>query len=229
MRQSNAVTSKTFELLICKLADMGEKYLDIVLHLCEDMRVICGEIQPDKKIGQTLSRVLPNDHPLLAQLGLSGNEQTIRHNALMITLATNKDSAGAVQLIEQMKAQGIPRSVKTYLTLLHVLHSRNETKKLLHYFDCMKEEGLEPTEIAYNIVLDGLVKIAALDRAVQLFEEMKRKPGFNLIVGYNTLMKYYTKKQNIHKVQELFAEMQERNIRPDDITYNLLKMWSWQS
>lgn len=229
MKESKTITAKTYETLICKLADMGEKYHDNIVTLCQDMQVQCGAIQADKRVGGTLLRFFPSDHPLLAQLGLVGSQQTLDCNALMQTMAKKKDSIGAVQLIEKMRNQGIPRTARTYLTLLNLLHSRNETKKLVHYFDCMKEEGLEANETAYSVVLDGLVKIGAIDRATQLFGEMKEKTEFKLVAGYNTLLKYYTKKQNILKVQELFAEMQERKIQPDDFTYNLLKMWSWQT
>lgn len=219
--------------MIPKLAELGPQHVEDALRIADEM-MRTYPLHPDKLVAQSLVKIVPPDHPRYAEFaGLKDYERVHVVHEQMYQLGSHGDTKGLIATFEQMKAAGVKRTEKTYLLLLGTLHDRNETKKLVDYFNEMKEvDNIAPSEGVYNLVLDSLARIGAEDRMVKIFEEMKQKKqngqgDFKLTSGFNMLLKYYVKVDNKKKIQALLKEMEQLQVVPDEQTYTMIKMWSW--
>jgi len=73
-------------------------------------------------------------------------------------------------------------------------------------FQNLRKDGLTPTVLVYNCLLDACVLCSEMTVAVKHFTEMKASGRVDA-VSYNTLMKGYLAKNNLEAVRRLFAEM----------------------
>ena len=87
----------------------------------------------------------------------------------------------------------------------------------------MKENNLVPNSVTYGCLIDACVKNGKIDRAIEIFETMK-KDGVQLnTIIYTTMIKAYAKSFKLEKALEIYYTMKddERN-SPNNVTFNSL-------
>lgn len=87
----------------------------------------------------------------------------------------------------------------------------------------MKESGLVPNSVTYGCLIDACVKNGRVERAVEVFEQMKKDgvPGNTII--YTTLIKGFAKSFKLDKALEIYQFMKiDEKIKPNNVTYNSL-------
>ena len=85
----------------------------------------------------------------------------------------------------------------------------------------MKTKGLVPNSVTYGCLVDACVKGNMVDRALEVFDMMKRdKVPANTII-YTTIIKGFSKTKRLTEALDLFSSMRSReNIKPNNVTYN---------
>merc|ERR1719326_346765 len=88
-------------------------------------------------------------------------------------------------------------------------------------FDKLKQKGAQMNALIYNCLLDACVQCGDTGAALEYFEQMKEL-GFVDVVSYNTVLKSYLSAGKVDAAQKLLAEMSERGLPANRITYNEL-------
>ena len=87
----------------------------------------------------------------------------------------------------------------------------------------MKENNLVPNSVTYGCLIDACVKNGKIDKAMEVFESMK-KDGVQLnTIIYTTIIKGYAKAYKLDKALEIYhvMRMDEKN-HPNNVTFNSL-------
>jgi pentatricopeptide repeat protein len=87
----------------------------------------------------------------------------------------------------------------------------------------MKENKLIPNDVTYGCLIDACIKNGNLQKALQVFKDMKKdKVKMNTII-YTTLIKGYAKEFMLDEALALYEEMiSNQDIHPNTVTYNSL-------
>ena len=86
---------------------------------------------------------------------------------------------------------------------------------------------LEESKIGYNLeenffnsLLDSCIKYNRIDKAVEIFNEMKEKTKNNLSeYAYSMMIKVYGKSYNLNKCLEMLKEIKKKGNKPSSLTY----------
>ncbi|KAH9607786.1 hypothetical protein KSS87_022435 [Heliosperma pusillum] len=76
----------------------------------------------------------------------------------------------------------------------------------------------------YLIAIEAFGRMGRLDRAEELWEEMKSKMGLKSTEQYNSIISVYCKNGLVDKVSGLFKEMKTNECKPNAITYRHLAL-----
>jgi len=87
----------------------------------------------------------------------------------------------------------------------------------------MRENNLIPNSVTYGCLIDACVKNNRVERAMEVFESMKRDGvALNTII-YTTIIKGFAKCFNLDKALEIYQTMkQDEKIKPNNVTFNSL-------
>lgn len=85
------------------------------------------------------------------------------------------------------------------------------------YFDSIQEK----TSNVYGALLSCYCKERDLDKALEIFEQLKELNGTSTL-NYNNLLSLHYNLEQPEKVVSLVQEMEENNIAPDLYTYNMM-------
>lgn len=77
---------------------------------------------------------------------------------------------------------------------------------------------------SFLLAIEAFGRIGQLNRAEELWEEVKSKKGLNSTEQYNTIISVYSKFGHIDKVSGLFREMKMNGCKPNAITYRHLAL-----
>ncbi|XP_044511223.1 pentatricopeptide repeat-containing protein At1g62670, mitochondrial-like isoform X3 [Mangifera indica] len=69
---------------------------------------------------------------------------------------------------------------------------------------------------------DGLCKYGLVDKAKELFSEMKSKAVNPNVITYNTLIYGLCNTSNWEEAKTLFAEMSDEGVKPDEVTFTVV-------
>lgn len=99
---------------------------------------------------------------------------------------------------------------------------QGDLKAAIQVFDQLRKDGVTPTVLVYNCLLDACILCSDVASALGYFADMKAK-GHLDAVSYNTVMKGLLTTNNVEAVKRLFAEMDpsgQRAVAPNRATYH---------
>ena len=76
-----------------------------------------------------------------------------------------------------MKAAGVRPNVVTLTTLIRSYCKDRNMCAAMSVLGMMRASGLRPNDRTYNIIMQGWIELKDMDRAVDLFKQMKRQNG----------------------------------------------------
>ena len=79
----------------------------------------------------------------------------------------------ALELVKELKYNGLPMDSVIYGTLLSVCASNNQCKEAERYFEEMKSEGHSPNVFHYSSLLNACSVDGNYKKAEELIQEMK--------------------------------------------------------
>lgn len=123
-------------------------------------------------------------------------------------------------LLEQMELPGFhcPPDKYTYTILIDAYCKRGlqtGCRKAIrrriweanHMFRRMIFNGFSPDVVTYNCLINGLCKTYRIDRALELFDEMRKKNCYPNRVTYTSFIRYYSAVNEIEKAVEMMRVM----------------------
>lgn len=146
----------------------------------------------------------------------------VTYGCLLDACVKNNRIDLALVLFEKIKQDNITLNTILYTTLIKGFSKANKLNEALEIFDLMKKNPKTyPNIITYNCILDACVKTKAFEKALSLFSEMKKILSPDLIT-YSTMIKGFSKTGDLKVSMDLFYEMIDKKIIPDDPLINLL-------
>ena len=91
--------------------------------------------------------------------------------------------------------------------------------------ETMRRVGLRPDDRTYNTLMQGWIESKNMDRAMDLFKQMKRNKRVRPdIVTYNLLISGWTRQMRRMDMAEKVVQdlMNDRNVSPDERTFGTL-------
>merc|ERR1719388_747990 len=100
---------------------------------------------------------------------------TIIYSTLIKGYAIAKDSVGALNCFETMKAGGFTPNIVTVNTLLDACHRAGATQSARKLYEQIGDLQLEPDRITFATMIKGFARHGCADEAVAMLEEMESK------------------------------------------------------
>lgn len=97
-------------------------------------------------------------------------------NAMLIACAQHAHTDRAFELFKEMEGAGMKPNFITFLCVLYACSHAGLVEKGRHYFQLMKEYGIEPGDQHYASMVDLLGRAGKLQDAVSITEEMPIEP-----------------------------------------------------
>ncbi|XP_039117922.1 pentatricopeptide repeat-containing protein At3g06430, chloroplastic-like [Dioscorea cayenensis subsp. rotundata] len=130
----------------------------------------------------------------------------------------------ALEVFENLREQPFyyPKA-GTYMKLLVLLGKSGQAHRAQTLFDCMVEEGIEPTSELYTALLLAYCRCKLLDEAFIVLGKMKALPLCQPdVFTYSTLLKACVEASRFELVDALYQEMAERMVTPNTVTQNIV-------
>jgi len=227
--------------IFTKLCSSGTQLTPLIYNCYLDACVQCGNLEGATKhfaemknlnfvdvVGYNtmlkayLARGLTQDaHALMKEMagrGLQANKVT--YNELLHAKVMTKDRPGLWKLIGEMREAGVGANSVTCSILLKSLTVQSppwDVKRIVELIDDV-EEPID--EVLFASVIEACIRIKQLDLLSDLMRRYRQKGGFlNLTAPtYGSMIKAYGQAGDVLRVQELWHEMEERNVKPTSIT-----------
>ncbi|XP_059668440.1 putative pentatricopeptide repeat-containing protein At5g52630 [Cornus florida] len=97
-------------------------------------------------------------------------------NAMLIACAQHAQTDKAFNLFKQMESDGMRPNFITFLCMLYACSHAGLVEEGKHYFELMKQYGIEPGEQHYASVVDLLGRAGKLQDALSVVKEMPIQP-----------------------------------------------------
>ncbi|KAH7443887.1 hypothetical protein KP509_02G054200 [Ceratopteris richardii] len=120
---------------------------------------------------------------------------------------------GDVAKAEKLFGMYRSRDVFTWTALIAGYAHQGQGQQSLHHYEHMRREGLTPDEVTFNCVLKACAMIAAIDKGVQIHDDIS-KHGFlqkNVMLG-NSLVNMYAKCGALTRAEKVLEELPIRNV-----------------
>ncbi|KAF2311642.1 hypothetical protein GH714_025462 [Hevea brasiliensis] len=155
-------------------------------------------------------------HEDMCQKGINPN--IVSYNALIDGLCKLGDIERARELFDGIPRARLARSCVTYATIIDGYCKSGNLAEAFQLFDRMTMEGVPPDGFVYCSLIDGCCKNGNMEKALSLFLEMVDK-GIASTSAFNALIMAFA---GTMKAEQLFLEMEKRNLMPNVLTYTML-------
>jgi len=173
------------------------------------------------------------------------NKENYKYNlviytTLMRAYAKKRQFSKVLDLYQDIKSRGqYTLNRIAYNTLLDCCVECKQFHKIQEIFADMiskktsvqsedEKDLIEPDLITYSILIKGICKADCMDKAMEIYEEMKSKKMALDCILYNSLLDGFAKsKHHSKKYQTVLNDMKIRHIKYNDCTYSILiKLYS---
>ncbi|XP_026378017.1 pentatricopeptide repeat-containing protein At3g22470, mitochondrial-like [Papaver somniferum] len=155
--------------------------------------------------------------------GISADVTT--YNSMIHGHCLHGQQEEARRYFDEMMDHGISPDVVNFSILIDspVWYCKN--RKLggaMQLFKKMKQNGLKPTTITYNMLLRALLQDGRVRAAKNLFNEMETSGLFLNIVTYGTMLDGYCKNGKMDEAIALFESMEDTGVSANEYIYSIL-------
>ncbi|CBI29077.3 unnamed protein product, partial [Vitis vinifera] len=121
----------------------------------------------------------------------------------------------ALALFDQMRAVGVKPTEATVVSLLSACAHLGALDKGLHLHTYINDNRIEVNSIVGTALVDMYAKCGKISLATQVFNAMESKD----VLAWNTIIAGMAIHGNVKEAQQLFKEMKEAGVEPNDITF----------
>jgi pentatricopeptide repeat protein len=111
--------------------------------------------------------------------------------------------------------------IQNYMSLIRAAGRDKDADRAFAVLEKLKASSASIDIAAYNCVLDACASAGDMKRARILVAEMKSFKSLDIIT-YNTLLKGYCAKGDINGAKDIFHEIRQAGLLPNDVSYNCL-------
>ncbi|GKV00441.1 hypothetical protein SLEP1_g13127 [Rubroshorea leprosula] len=129
----------------------------------------------------------------------------------------------ASTLLDEIPLQDYSLDVRAYTTILHVYSRTHKYKRAVSVFERMKETGISPTLVTYNVMLDVYGKMGrSWNKILILLDEMRSKGLEFDEFTCSTVITACGREGLLNEAKEFFAKLKSQGYVPGTVTYNAL-------
>lgn len=148
------------------------------------------------------------------------------YNNLINACGSSGQWEAALDICKRMSTEGVGPDTVTHNIILSAFKNGGQYRKVLAYFEHMKSCKLVfPDRISYNTVLHCLIKLEYYDKAVDLYNDMKKLTSISCepdTVTYNNLIHLYAVQGQITNARAVFEKMVAEGVHPTIVSFNTL-------
>jgi len=127
------------------------------------------------------------------------------------------------EVYEELKANGLACSIVTFNTLVDACARSGDMARIPGLLEEMAAQNIEPNLITYSAIVKGYCQENRLDRAFELFAEMKKATDFKPDeITYNTLIDGCARLGMFDRGMSVLREMESVNVPPTNFTLSVL-------
>ncbi|RZC70022.1 hypothetical protein C5167_033331, partial [Papaver somniferum] len=89
-------------------------------------------------------------------------------------------------------------------------------------FNDMQHKGIQPNQVTYNILIDGLCRNGEVGTAINLFNEIKSSGQSLDLITYGALLNGLLKNQVVDRAIEIFHSMEDNGFEANICIYKIL-------
>ncbi|KAJ7553580.1 hypothetical protein O6H91_06G104000 [Diphasiastrum complanatum] len=128
------------------------------------------------------------------------------------TLVDMYSKCGSIEQARRVFNNMYKRNVVSWNALIAGYEQQGLGKEALALYEEMKQEGLQPNNVTYVVLLNACASIAALEQGKQLHSHIIRS-GFELdVIVSSALVDMYAKCGSVEHARQVFNSMHERNV-----------------
>ena len=163
---------------------------------------------------------------LLEEYKVSSVPDRVIYNCLLDVCVSANDFEKAEEVLNEMKTMGNLFRLDdiSFNILIKASCKAKNLKKAVSFFEDMKSEGISPTIITYNSLLDTFVKAGKMDIVWKLYDAMlndniKADPyTYSILING---IKSTSKKEDITKIDSLYQNLiKQPEFKYDQVIYN---------
>eukprot|EP00252_Welwitschia_mirabilis_P007278 TRINITY_DN1850_c0_g1_i4.p1 TRINITY_DN1850_c0_g1~~TRINITY_DN1850_c0_g1_i4.p1 ORF type:complete len:616 (-),score=106.24 TRINITY_DN1850_c0_g1_i4:409-2256(-) len=125
-------------------------------------------------------------------------------------------------LMKQMKAARFPLNVPICNVMIDTFGKFNHLQHSVNVFEKMMKQGLQPTEITWNTLIDCHCRAGQHAQAMDLFGQMRQRGFSPTIHTYNIIFKSLGEEGKLDSIPDLLSQMKENGLLPDIVTYTTI-------
>lgn len=141
---------------------------------------------------------------------------------IMREMAKHGEAVVVKELMDQFFDRFLVENVRPFTHLMQAHIIRGELEEVVRVFGEVKERGLQPDTICYNILINAYSKALDVDGALQRVQEMvsaNLKPD---AYTWTTLITLASERGDVENTERMFNEAREAGFEPNNMTYAAL-------
>ena len=152
---------------------------------------------------------------------------SITFNTLMDACVEVGDFEKTLSLFDEMKKIDIKPDIYTYAVIVKGLKGnkgRDNVQKAIEIFEIVKnsKDEIKIDEVLFNSVLDICIKNNNIEKAQEIFAEMKKSAITPSAITYSIMIKGYGNEKNLGKCYELYQELLSSGLIPNEVIFGCL-------
>ncbi|CAM6086218.1 unnamed protein product [Calypogeia fissa] len=129
----------------------------------------------------------------------------------------------ALAVLKNHLQRGITRDSSTYVKVLQTCLKQKDILATKQVHDCIIQDGMDKNPYVAVTLLNVYIKCGELVDARRVFYQLEKKS----VVTWNNMITGYVKTDNAESALELFNQMCQEGVEPDEITYlSILKAFA---
>lgn len=124
------------------------------------------------------------------------------------------------QILDDMAAQGVARSLHFYESTMKQLAGAKRYKLALAVYDRLESDGLQPSPVTLSCLVNFAVEVGELQRAIEFFDRLASITTPS-IRAYMTLLRVHHMRQDWPASLATIREMTRRKVSVDSLALNM--------
>ncbi|KAI7746085.1 hypothetical protein M8C21_024650 [Ambrosia artemisiifolia] len=212
--------------LICKLSNILSTSADPFTHLSEYLQTLTILLTVPE--ASEILKSLPSTSLSLQFFKYCSNSiPNFRHDCftynrilLILSKSGNSDRVESVnRVVDEMERVGVRGNISTVNILIGIFGGGEDMERCLRL---VKRWEVRLNRFSYKCVLQARLRARDVDKAVEVYKEMRRKGYEPDVFTFNMLIDALAKDDKVDQAKKVFEDMKRKHCEPDKYTYTIL-------
>jgi pentatricopeptide repeat protein len=148
---------------------------------------------------------------------------SVTYGSLLKGYSHAKEFDKVLSTYRELVDLNLKMSLVTFNTLMDACARCGEMVHIPGLLKDMSQQGVEPNTISYSIIIKAYCQENRLDEALKVWKDMVETTSFKPDEAmYNTLLAGCARKGLYDRGMEIFADMEQADVRPSNVTLSVL-------